>query len=90
MRLTLIPLANSRSIKILVTNGRKQWEKIAENGEAVVGALDKVFEIAKIDLRSVRSIRVMAQEHSSLLSLYLAHTTKQALRIAKEFQDLHR
>jgi len=90
MNLTFIPLASSRSIKILLENGREQWEETAESGEAMVGALDKLFEIAKMDLSSVTSIRVMDEEHSSLLSVYLAHTTKQALHIAAEFQSLRR
>lgn len=68
----------------------KQWEETAQDGEAVVKTLDKIFEIAKIDLHSVKSIRVAAEEHSSLISLFLAQTITQALRIAKKFQDLHR
>jgi len=88
MKLTLIPLANSRSIKILLQSDKQQWEETAQNGEAVVQTLDKVFEIAKIDLYSVKSIRVVAQEYSSLISLLLAQTITQALSIAKKFQNL--
>lgn len=104
MLLILTPLSHSKAIKIILQKGDITWEDVAPQGEDIAETLDKLFEIAKInkvcsssacggcpiDLRSVKSMCVMAEEHSSLLSVYLAHTTKQALRIAKEFQNLRR
>ena len=86
MNLTLVALAKSKSIKVILEGGEQTWEEIALNGEEVVKALDKLFKRAKMNVTFLDTIHVLAEDHSSLISICLAKTIKKSLSIAKHFK----
>ncbi|MBI3334957.1 MAG: hypothetical protein HY001_00455 [Candidatus Portnoybacteria bacterium] len=88
MKLVLSPLANSKAIKLVLEDNatRQQWEEIAPTGDDLVGALDKLLEMANIEITSVETVRVYPEKEASLTSLRLAKTFQQALNIAKSIK----
>lgn len=86
MKLTLIALVNSKAIKVILEGKDKKWGAVAPNGEAVVTALDKLFKRAKMNVTLLEKIHVLAEDHSSLISICLAKTIQKLLSIAKNFQ----
>ncbi len=86
MNLTLIPLKESRAIKIILKDGKNRWEEVAQNGEDIVPTLDKMFKAAKMTITLLDSVRVLAQKQASLTSQNLAKTVQKSLRVGKKFK----
>ncbi len=57
MNLTLMPLKESRAIKIVLKSKGKSWEEVAQNGEDIVPTLDKMFKAAKMTITLLAYIK---------------------------------
>ena len=90
MKLALIPQSQSKEIKIILKNESQSWEEIAQNGEAILQTLDKIFKAAKMNITSLDSISVLAQIEASLTSINLAKTVQKSLRVAKKFKTFRK
>lgn len=82
--------SQGKEISLKIRQNSKVHEVLAHKGEEAPLALDKLFKEAKIDLLSIRAIRIKAQKQSSLLSFFLVKTIKHALVIGKHLKPLYR
>lgn len=82
MRLSIVPLSDSKVIKLRLSDGSRQWEAIALTGEGLVETLDKLLKRANIGHILISSVTISAEKGASLTSLRLAKTFQQALSIA--------
>jgi hypothetical protein len=81
MKLSVIPLEQSKAIRLTLAAHGQKWHEIAPTGEDLVPTLDKILKKANIDHSNLTNIIVRPQKQASLTSLRLATTVQRALTL---------